>query len=80
MIAGGVLHFFEEAQVKQFFSLLADNFPGGEIVFDALSRLDNDFGALIDMFPPEQRDAMRAALMEALKDWWEKAPRTRRIS
>jgi hypothetical protein len=53
---------------------LADNFPGGEIIFDAPSRLDNDFGALIDMFPPEQRDAVRAALMEALKCWWEKAP------
>jgi hypothetical protein len=26
------------------------------------------------MFPPEQRDAMRAVWMEALKDWWEKAP------
>ena len=78
MIAGGVLPFFEEAQVKQFFSLLADNFPGGEIIFDAPSRLDNDFGALIDMFPPEQRDAMRAALMEALKDWWEKAPQNQK--
>ena len=25
------------------------------------------------MFPPEQRDAMKAAWMESLKDWWEKA-------
>jgi O-methyltransferase involved in polyketide biosynthesis len=39
MIAGGVLMYFEESQVKQFFSLLADNFPGGEIIFDALSKL-----------------------------------------
>jgi len=54
--------------------MLADNFPGGEIVFDAPSRLDNDFGAWIDMFPQEQRDAMRSAWSEALKDWWEKAP------
>ena len=54
--------------------MLADNFPGGEIVFDALSKLDDGFGAWIDMFPPEQRDAVRAAWMEALKDWWEKAP------
>ena len=39
MIAGGVLQFFEEAQVKQFFSMLADNFPDGEIVFDAIPKL-----------------------------------------
>jgi len=74
MIAGGVLHFLEEAQVKQFFSMLADNFPDGEIVFNAMSRSDGGFRAWIDMFPPEQRDTMRAALVEALKDWWEKAP------
>ncbi len=38
MVVGGVLYYFEESQVKQFFSLIADNFPGGEIVFDSLSR------------------------------------------
>jgi O-methyltransferase involved in polyketide biosynthesis len=74
MIAGGVLHFLEEAQVKQFFSMLADNFPDGEIVFNAMSRSDGGFREWIDMFPPEQRNAMRAAMVEALKDWWEKAP------
>ncbi len=71
MIAGGVLHSLEESQVKQFFSMLADNFPDGEIVFDAMSRLGGGFRARIDMFPPEQRDAMRATLIDALKDWWE---------
>ncbi|MGB8311981.1 MAG: class I SAM-dependent methyltransferase [Halobacteriota archaeon] len=74
IIAGEVLQFFEEAQVKQFFSMLADNFPDGEIVFTAMSRSDEGFREWMDMFPPEQRDAMRAAWMEALKDWWEKAP------
>ena len=74
MIAGEVLQFFEEAQVKQFFSMLADNFPDGEIVFTAMSRSDDGFRAWIDKFPPEQRDAMRAAWMEALNYWWEKAP------
>ena len=54
--------------------MLADNFPDGEIVFDAMSRLDGGFRTWIDMFPPEQRGAMRAAWAEALKDWWEKAP------
>ena len=38
MAVGGVLVYYEESQVQQFFSLLADNFPGGEIVFDAPSR------------------------------------------
>ncbi|HXY88712.1 MAG TPA: class I SAM-dependent methyltransferase [Candidatus Acidoferrales bacterium] len=78
MIAGGVFQFFEESEMKQFFSMLADNFSDGEIVFDVLSKLDVDFGAWIDMLPQEQRDAMRAAWMEAwmeaLKGWWEKAP------
>ncbi|MGB8310384.1 MAG: class I SAM-dependent methyltransferase [Halobacteriota archaeon] len=74
MIAGGALGWFEEAQVKQFFSMLADNFPDGEIVFDAMSRLEGGFRTWIDMFPPEQRNSMRAAMVEALKDWWENAP------
>ena len=45
MIAGGVnrvLHSFEDTQVKQFFSMLAENFPDGEIVFDAISRSAED--------------------------------------
>jgi len=74
MIAGGVLGWFNESEVKQFFLMLADNFPDGEIVFDAISRLDGGFRTWMDMFPPEQRETMRAAWMEALKDWWEKAP------
>ena len=74
MIAGGVLPFFEKPQVKQFFSMLADNFPDGEIIFDVPSKLDNNFRALIEQFPPEQQDAMRSALMDAMKDWWEKVP------
>ena len=78
MIAGGVLPFFEESQVKQFFSMLADNFPGGEIIFDAPSKLNDDFRAWGDQFPPEQRDAMRVAMVEAFKDWWEKAPQNQK--
>jgi len=35
MIAEAVLFIFEESEIKQFFSMLADNFPDGEIVFDA---------------------------------------------
>ncbi|MGB8311409.1 MAG: hypothetical protein WCE81_06055 [Halobacteriota archaeon] len=79
MIAEAVLLIFEESEIKQFFSMLADNFPDGEIVFDAPSKplftlLGSDLGALFDMFPQEQRDAMQAALVDAMKDWLEKAP------
>ena len=74
MIAGGLFYYFEEAQVKQFFSMLADNFPGGEIVFDVESGSDDCFSAWMNIFPPEQRDKMRAAWPGALKDWWEKTP------
>jgi O-methyltransferase involved in polyketide biosynthesis len=81
MIAGGVnrvLHSLEEAQVKQFFSMLADNFPDGEIVFDAMSRSNEGFRTWMDRVPLEQRDAMRAAWAEGLKDWWGKAPQNQK--
>jgi O-methyltransferase involved in polyketide biosynthesis len=74
IIAGGVLQFFEESQVKQFFSMLADNFHDGEIVFDAILGSDDDFGAWRDILPPEQRDVMRKALVDVIKEWWKKAP------
>ena len=80
MIAGGVLPFFEEAQIKEFFSMLADNFFGGEIVFNAPSKLelDDNFRAWTEQFPPEQRGAFRATVMGTLKDWWEKVPQDQR--
>ncbi|HXY87671.1 MAG TPA: class I SAM-dependent methyltransferase [Candidatus Acidoferrales bacterium] len=74
MIAGGVFAWLEESQVKQFFSMLADNFPDGEIVFDNMSRSDG-FGLWINQFSQEQRGALQTALMDAMKDWWETAPR-----
>ena len=39
MMSGGVLVYFKRSQVKQFFSSLADNFPGSEIVFGAGSKI-----------------------------------------
>ncbi len=39
-----------------------------------MPQSDEGFRELMDMFPPEQRDAMRAAWMEGMKEWWEKAP------
>jgi O-methyltransferase involved in polyketide biosynthesis len=35
--SGGVLFYFEETEIKNLFSRLADRFPGGEIVFDTMS-------------------------------------------
>ena len=79
MIASGAFQFFEESEMKQFFLMLADNFPDGEIVFDVPSKIGTDIGAWTGIYPSEQRDPIRAAWMEAwaevLKDWWEKAPR-----
>ncbi len=74
MIAGGVFGWFEKSQVQEFFSMLADNFPGGEIVFNFRSRSADSIDAWMDTVPPEHRDAMRAAWAEALKTWWERAP------
>ena len=74
MIAEAVFQFFDEAQMKQFFSMLADNFPGGEIVFTVMAQPDG-FRRWADMFPPAQRDAMKEAWMEAIKEWWETVPK-----
>ncbi|NLI12920.1 class I SAM-dependent methyltransferase [Pelotomaculum propionicicum] len=37
-LAGGVLFYFKEAEIKKLFKLLADSFPGGEIVFDTVAE------------------------------------------
>lgn len=36
--SGGVLFYFSETELKALFKLLADNFPGAEIVFDTVSE------------------------------------------
>ena len=66
--------YFEEAQVKQFFSMLADNFPSGEIVFDAPSKLDNNFGTWVKQLSLDQRKELKAARVKALKGWWQNNP------
>jgi len=38
-LAGGVMPYFARSDVKTVFSLLADNYPSGEFVFDAVSWL-----------------------------------------
>jgi len=83
MIAAGLFHYFEEAQIRQFFSLLADSFPSGEIVFDAESKSDNATAGgggerWSDEALPEQREAMQAAAMESLKKRWKISPQDRK--
>ncbi|MGZ4932533.1 MAG: class I SAM-dependent methyltransferase, partial [Halobacteriota archaeon] len=73
MIAGGLFRYFEETQVRQFFSMLADNFPGGEIIFNASANMGSHFGAWIEQLPPDQREEVGAALMETLHRRWEAA-------
>ncbi|TXT65324.1 MAG: hypothetical protein BAJALOKI3v1_110026 [Promethearchaeota archaeon] len=38
-IAGGFIYYFDEKTISSFIEKLADKFPGGEIVFDAVSSL-----------------------------------------
>ena len=38
-IAAGVFYYFNENQIREFFTELADLFPGSEIVFDASSPI-----------------------------------------
>ena len=74
VVAGGLLRYFDESRVKQFFSMLADNFPGGEIVFNASSRLEDNFGAWVKQLSPQQRKELSATLRDTLEDRWHKAP------
>ncbi|MFX1236259.1 MAG: class I SAM-dependent methyltransferase [Promethearchaeota archaeon] len=38
-IAGGLVYYFKEEEIKNLFCSLATRFPGGEIIFDAMSKL-----------------------------------------
>lgn len=38
-VAAGVLCYFEESQIKDFFKKIADSFPGSEMIFDAYSPI-----------------------------------------
>jgi hypothetical protein len=74
IVVGGVLQFFDEPQVKQFFSMLADNFDGGEIVFDVILGSEGIPDLWVNLTPPEQRDAMKTAFAGLIKEWWKNAP------
>jgi len=78
MTAGGVFLLIQKEQVRQFFSMLADNLPNSEIVFDVQSTLDGHFEAWITQLPPGKQKTLRAAQTEALKGWWQKAPQNQK--
>jgi O-methyltransferase involved in polyketide biosynthesis len=63
-ISGGVLFYHSESEVKSFFTTFADNLPGAEIVFDALSRL----GAFLANRVIRRTGMKRAIVKWALKD------------
>ena len=43
IVSCGVLAYFKESQIKQLFSMLADNFPNGEVAFDTSTKLGGIF-------------------------------------
>lgn len=81
LIAGGLFHYFDEAEVRRFFSLLADNLPGSEIVCEAESKssvdIDGNYGAYGAGWSddePEKRNAIQAEAMRAFKNLWAVTP------
>jgi O-methyltransferase involved in polyketide biosynthesis len=64
LICGGVLDWFEDSQVKRFLSLLADNFPGAQVVLNAQSRL----GRFVGNFGLRRTGAKKMMTRWALKD------------
>jgi len=66
-MAAGVLFYFEESQIRQFFSSLADNFPSSEIVFNAHSELGVSFANRI----LRSTGVENAAIKWVLKDVYE---------
>ena len=59
IVAKGILWFFEEAEIKRFFSSLADALPGAELICEASSTL----GA------PIVNDSLRSVDMEVEVKW-----------
>jgi len=85
MIAGGLLRYFNETQVRQFFSLLADRLSGSEIVFEAESKsssvVDGNFGAYGVGWSddePEKRDALQTEALISFKNMWIRAPQDKK--
>lgn len=81
MIAGGLFHYFNKADIRQFFSLMADHFPSCELVFEAESKSSIDVDGSLGAYgvgwsddEPEKRDSMQAEYMTAFKNVWMTTP------
>jgi len=79
IIACGLLRYFDEAKVRQLFLLLADHFPGCEVVFDIESKSSSDadgggYGAEWSDNEPEKRDAMLAERFKSFQSAWKVIP------
>lgn len=85
IIAGGLLRYFSETQVRQLFSLLANCLPGCEIVFEAESKssgiVDGNYGAYGVGWSddePEKRSALQAEALGEFKKMWERVPKDKK--
>lgn len=81
IIACGLLRYFDEAKVRQLFLLLADHFPGCEVVFDIESKSSSDadgggYGAGWSNDEPKKRDAMLAERFKSFKNAWKAIPQS----
>lgn len=81
IIACGLLRYFDEAKVRQLFLLLADHFPGCEVVFDIESKSSSDadgggYGAGWSNDEPEKRGAMLAERFKSFKNAWKAIPQS----
>lgn len=79
IIACRLLRYFDDAKVRQLFLLLANQFPGCEIVFDIESKSSSDadgggYGAGWSDNEPEKQDAMLAERFKSFKSAWKVIP------
>lgn len=85
VIAGGLLRYFSETQVRKFFSLLADCLPGSEVVFEAESKsssvVDGNYGAYGVGWSddePEKRNALQTEALMTFKNMWIRVPQDKK--
>lgn len=79
IIAGGLFRYFGETEIRQFFSMLIDTFPGCEIVFEVESKPSSDvdgggYAAGWSDNEPEKRDSIQEKLFESFKNAWKIFP------
>ena len=70
-VAGGVFYFFQEEELRQVIAAMAKRFPGGELCFDAQSKLAVNFSNRMVKKAGNQGAAMYFYVNQAkaLRDW-----------